>query len=702
MRIMRSGWVSCMLMILFAYFFYTPPVYASAPSIYSVTPTAGINDTEMVIKSGYPGFGSHEGAVYLDGNLISVVSWDDNKIVVLIPVSINQGMHNLTVRNSIGEESKIKQIRTQWAPEIFRVSPSKIYPGITQMCIEGSSFGTSDDNWSGSKADTDLRIGSAEITRATWNNSEICFKSPSSVLPIISLRIMNFSVSKNFNFAATGLSAYANDTLITKQYFLDVVGLLSAWNTRSTSPSVVVAVIDDGIYLNHPDLKNNIWKNKNETIGNKKDDDKNNYVDDVYGWNFIDGNGEMTVKGSHGTHVAGIIGATGNNGQGVTGVTWNTKLMSLIACDKSGCDMDAIIKAIKYAADNGANVINLSLTSRGTMGYSELYDEAVRYAYNKGVVIVAAAGNGDIESAESIGADLTNIPKSPVCNDLTQNAVLGVSGVDDQKNALRWANYGACADVYAPGISILSTAVPALDDDGEFYSSMDGTSFSSPIVAGLAALIKAQFPEITNREIIDQIIETSTIVRGIRVIDAFGALTTPYVPSKHNPIILPPTNDSPPSPQVKITPTPKVEVVKPKIQTTKADNSNSTETVFEYDAKKATSTPATKMSAITSVTLRGCPAKMCDAKGVYPTDSLFIVKEKYRDKEVWYRGEMPDGNVGWLNSELLTLISGDTDSQVLITKASTTPDDLARTSVSSENNGVGFWAKLIGWLKFWD
>ncbi len=694
---MKSTKKHASIAILICFFLFGPQtVFAyspGAPSVYSFNPAIGLNGGYVSISSGYPGFGTHEGAVYLDGNIVDNSSWKDDKIVIQIPIAISAGMHNVTVRNSIGELSQIKQIRTQPAPEIFNITPDKIYPGLSRMCVIGNAFGVREDNWK--EGVSDLIVGSVSITSASWTNNKICFTAPESTSPVVKLSIVGTSVSKSFSFAP---HPSTNDTLISKQYYLDVVGAEGGWGISLANPAVVVAVIDDGIYLNHPDLKNNIWENKKEILGNKADDDKNGYVDDVYGWNFIDASGEMTVKGVHGTHVAGIIGAESNNGLGVAGISRNTKLMSLIACDKSGCNREAVIKAMKYAADNGANVINLSLGSRGTMGYSVEYDAAVRYAYNKGVVIVAAAGNGDIESAESIGGDLKNIPQSPVCNDLSLNAVLGVSGIDDQQNVLRWANYGTCADVYAPGIEILSTGVPILED-GAFYSSMGGTSFSAPIVAGLAALIKANFPKITNKEIVDRIIQTASNKSGVKTIDVSRAVTAPYIPSNDSPFIPSPSGEEPPQKSLPIT---KVETTKPKVHVEPPVILVSSTPVFSYDMKLATSTPITNMTVVSSATLRSCPSKTCDVKGIYPNESLFIVREKYGSKDVWYRGEMPDGNSGWLPSELLTLASTPTASRVSDNQSSTTIENTTQVPPYAPhiNKEKGMWTKFFGWLKF--
>ena len=169
-----------------------------------------------------------------------------------------------------------------------------------------------------------------------------------------------------------------NDPLFSKQWYLlnsgqfggldneDIVAP-EAWNQRNSSPNVVVAVIDGGIQLNHPDLIENIWVNKDEIFNSGDDDDDNGYKDDYYGWNFAD-NVPKPVPDEHGTHVAGIIGAEGNNGIGISGVTWDVQLMPLDIFGKEGdgaADMYKfwyrVLDAIDYAVDNGADIINMSL-----------------------------------------------------------------------------------------------------------------------------------------------------------------------------------------------------------------------------------------------------------------------------------------------------------------------------------------------------
>ncbi len=267
---------------------------------------------------------------------------------------------------------------------------------------------------------------------------------------------------------------------------------------------VVVAVIDEGVWHGHPDLANNMWTNSDEVANNGIDDDGNGYVDDYWGWNFLDSNQDVSSKGSHGTAVAGII-ASRMNSYGIVGIAPSAKIMALTACDDFGCDEASVINAIYYAVDNGADIINMSLGSSGYVGYSSSYDTPIQYAYDHDVFVVVSAGNGDVESVNSIGQNLTYAPVSPVCNDVEgYNIVLGVGAYD-----ANWSNYGDCVDVNAPGNLILTSVVPAHHMYGWDYDFISGTSFSAPMVAATAALLMNQNSNLKNFEIMDYIIELS-------------------------------------------------------------------------------------------------------------------------------------------------------------------------------------------------
>jgi len=307
-------------------------------------------------------------------------------------------------------------------------------------------------------------------------------------------------------------ASFSDNKFYSYQNYLGKIGYSEFISNISMGEDVVVAIIDDGVWLQHPDLSGSTWINSDEINYNGKDDDNNGYVDDYYGWNFIDDNYDLTTKGSHGTGVAGLISANNNN-KGIVGVAAESKIMSLTVCDYYGCNIDNVSDAILYAADNGADIINLSLGASGYLGYSAEYNKAIEYAYNKDVVIVASAGNGDVESAGTSGQDLNFSKASPVSNDVNGiNMVLGVGALSTPGiNRTSWSNYGKGVELYTPGEQIATLTVPAYDEDGASYAYMSGTSFSAPLVAGAAALLKSKYPELKNWEIIDRLIYKSTL-----------------------------------------------------------------------------------------------------------------------------------------------------------------------------------------------
>jgi subtilisin family serine protease len=273
-----------------------------------------------------------------------------------------------------------------------------------------------------------------------------------------------------------------------------------------------------------------MWVNSGDIEGNGKDDDHNGYIDDKWGWNFITNSKDMTTLGTHGTMVAGIIGAESNNNTGISGINWNVKLMPVIACNDSGCGDQAITSAIKYAVDNGADIINLSLAG-SVFNYTDDFNTAIKYAFDRNVLVVVAAGNGDVEGG--IGRNLNITKVSPVCNDGNENMVLGIGAVTANNQITSWSNYGNCVDVYAPGENIVSTAVPAHSTLSGFYDTADGTSFSAPIVSGIAALIKAKYSEIKNTAIRDRIINNADEQGGLKIVNAYRAISQSFTDSEN-------------------------------------------------------------------------------------------------------------------------------------------------------------------------
>ncbi len=293
-----------------------------------------------------------------------------------------------------------------------------------------------------------------------------------------------------------------NDPSFDDLWYLPHISAPEAWDITTGSSDVVVAVLDTGIAFDHPDLKANVWENTGEIADNGKDDDRNGFVDDVRGWDFVDDDeiAEPVLEESsdpdaqsHGSVVAGIIGAIGDNHEGYTGVAWDVQIMSLRILDEEGTGTESdAATAIRYAVDNGADIINLSFA--GDESHTALRN-AVQYAYNHDVVIVAALGND--------ARDVNEEPVYPAClrSDVA-DWVIGVTATNSSDQESDFTNYGSdCADIAAPGEGIFGlgyTEDSSEARDGELYiGPWDGTSMASPIVAGAAALLRSYYPTIS-------------------------------------------------------------------------------------------------------------------------------------------------------------------------------------------------------------
>ena len=229
------------------------------------------------------------------------------------------------------------------------------------------------------------------------------------------------------------------------------IGFLSAWGlARPSTNEVVVAVIDTGLDFTHPDIASNLWTNPGEIPNNGLDDDGNGYVDDLHGYDFVNGTGAVTDAGFHGTHVAGTIAASGNNGLGVIGVDFQAHIMALrVSNDGTVFDTGAIIEALQYAAmmkTRGVNVAAIN-ASYGGGSYSSTESAAIQAAGSVGIVFCAAAGN---DAANNDAAAVY-----PANYRLPNMIVIAAS---DQNDALAtFSNYGATTvDLTAPGVNILS------------------------------------------------------------------------------------------------------------------------------------------------------------------------------------------------------------------------------------------------------
>jgi subtilisin family serine protease len=291
-----------------------------------------------------------------------------------------------------------------------------------------------------------------------------------------------------------------------------------AWNTTTGVPGTVVAVIDEGVDINHPDLKNNIWVNTDEVPGNGVDDDRNGYVDDVNGWDFSHDDASVydAADGDdHGTHVAGTIAGQGNNGLGVTGVNWQASIMVLKFMGSNGGYTSDAVEALNYAVANGAKI---SSNSWGGGGSSSSLQTAISRADTAGHLFVAAAGNN--------GTNNDTTPHYP--SNYNNANIISVAATDDRDALASFSNFGATSvDLSAPGVNILSTL------PGNRYGSYSGTSMATPHVAGVAALIKSNWPTLDDAQIKGKILQSvdkkanlqGTSVTGGRL-NAAGALGT--------------------------------------------------------------------------------------------------------------------------------------------------------------------------------
>ncbi|WP_415061396.1 S8 family serine peptidase [Bdellovibrio sp.] len=287
--------------------------------------------------------------------------------------------------------------------------------------------------------------------------------------------------------------ALATDPLFSQQWALRNMGvggklgadidIARAWKIQTGSKNVVVAIIDSGMDLGNPDLTGNVWRNSRESVDGV-DNDGNGYNDDIYGWNFLNNDGNVQDERSHGSHVAGIIGAVGNDGRGIAGINWQVSLMPLkVFGATGGAYEEHIVQALRYAQANGAHIINASFaySTKGVIepGEYTVLRDAINELQSSGILFVSSAGND--------GLSLDTTPAYPANYALSHQ--ITVASTDSHDVISGFSNYSATfADIAAPGSAILSALL------GNDYKVQDGTSMAAPMVSGVAALLKAENP----------------------------------------------------------------------------------------------------------------------------------------------------------------------------------------------------------------
>jgi len=330
--------------------------------------------------------------------------------------------------------------------------------------------------------------------KQVYEMNHICYAEPIYLIPILE----DPYYPKQWSLNNTGQNGISDTDIDAPE----------AWAVEKGHKDIVIAVIDTGIDYNHPDLSENIWSNIKEISNNQMDDDNNGYIDDIMGWDFVDSNSidcdenedclvsdndPMDCHG-HGTQVSGIIGALSNNNLGIAGIAQNCQLMPLRAGFKTSSgdgflkSLDAA-RAIIYAVDNGAKVINISW---GDSVRSMLIEDAIRYAAENDVLICAASGNNN-----------SNEPVFPAASQFSN--IICVGGTDGFDMKSYFSNYGNWVHISAPGSAIFTTSI---NNSYEFKS---GTSMAAAHVSGCSALIISHFLDISAQGIKSRLLRTADI-----------------------------------------------------------------------------------------------------------------------------------------------------------------------------------------------
>ena len=292
--------------------------------------------------------------------------------------------------------------------------------------------------------------------------------------------VYTMALPYNDSIPTADSATYVNEPLYSQQWGLSAINLPQLWNKpKRTNKRPVIAILDTGVDIEHPDLAANIWTNATEANGiNGQDDDANGFKDDIHGWDFINNHSVTNDFNGHGTHCAGIAAAVGDNGIGVTGANPDAYIMPVAVLQSNGTgDIATIIKGIDYAAANGADIISMSL---GSYSYSIAEEQALGHAYAS-AILVAAAGNDGRDIYPPLGG-----PMFPAA--LT--FVLGVEASTDLDCLASFSNFDSDGPIFskynelynyelrAPGVQIMSTF------PGGRYKNLNGTSMACPLVAG--------------------------------------------------------------------------------------------------------------------------------------------------------------------------------------------------------------------------
>lgn len=332
-----------------------------------------------------------------------------------------------------------------------------------------------------------------------------------------------------------GKNTSYDDPLFGQQWGLQTMKLPQLWQQPIiTQKRPIIAILDTGVDIDHPDLKANIWTNTKESEGAEDyDDDGNGFKDDLHGWDFVNQTGRIGDWNGHGTHCAGIAAAVGGNGIGIVGANPDALIMPVTVMQSDGTgDVATIIKGIDYAVTNGADIISMSF---GSYGESKAQEQALGRAYQKAVLVAAAGNDGKcLNHKHPENAQNFPMPMYPA----SYTFVLGVQAMNGEGNITGWSNYDDNGPIYtewgedklynyellAPGANIESTY------PGGNYKPLSGTSMATPMVAGaLSRLIQSK--EYANKEyLFGDLINACSATGGLDIYKAFSIKDEDRIP----------------------------------------------------------------------------------------------------------------------------------------------------------------------------
>jgi len=293
-----------------------------------------------------------------------------------------------------------------------------------------------------------------------------------------------------------------SDTAIYRQWYLNSVRAFEAWDVEQGDTSVFIAIIDTGTDTDHEDLTENLYKNYNDPI-NGIDDDNDGYIDNYYGWDVVNNSGDVNPIDfqhpgfSHGTNVLGIAGAVTDNVTGIAGAGFNTRIMTIKADGPSGSVAGAY-QGVVYAADQGAPIINCSW---GSYNFSQFAQDIINYAaINRGALVICGAGNGPFSGQNTgVGVEDRFYPAA-------YDNAMAIGSLLETDTVKLSSNYGYWMDLFAPGEAMWTTT--SLGG----YGITGGTSMAAPVVAAAAALVKAQNPSFTAKQIEERLINSAVSI----------------------------------------------------------------------------------------------------------------------------------------------------------------------------------------------